>query len=99
VSPQLAPEIGLDPFQVSQEMTTQSSMNWHGQPLMPPDLMSNLIANTRTRSGLRIRAELDPALYPTGVKVTDEEFMAIHLEPDVFHGNWNYAILPKSSHL
>jgi len=58
-----------------------------------------LIANTRTRSGLQVRAELDPAKYPKGLKVTDEEFLAIRLEPDQFHGNWNYAIRPKSSPL
>jgi len=72
------------------------SMNWRGQPLVSHQVMINLIANTRTRSGLQVRAELDSASYPKGVKVTDEEFNAIRLEPDAFHGNWNYAILPVS---
>lgn len=71
------------------------SMNWRGQPLVSHEVMINLIAHTRTRSGLQVRAELDPTIYPKGIKVSDEEFMAIHLEPDEFHGNWNYAILPK----
>lgn len=75
------------------------SMNWRGQPLVSHEVMINLIANTRTRSGLQVRAELDPAKYPKGVKVSDEEFMAICLEPDEFHGNWNYAVLPKKRHL
>jgi hypothetical protein len=75
------------------------TMNWRGQPLVSHEVMINLIANTRTRSGLQVRAELDPATYPKGVKVTDEEFKAIHLEPDPFHGDWNYAILPTSPHL
>jgi len=73
------------------------SMNWRGQPLVSHEVMINLIAHTRTRSGLEVRAELDPAIYPKGIKVSDEEFRAIHLEPDEFHGNWNYAILPKLS--
>jgi hypothetical protein len=75
------------------------SMNWRGQPLVSHEVMINLIANTRTRSGLQVRAELNPAKYPKGLKVTDEEFLAIRLEPDQFHGNWNYAIRPKSSPL
>ena len=75
------------------------SMNWRGQPLVSHEVMINLIANTRTRSGLLVRAELDPAKYPKGVKVTEEDFTSIRLEPDPFHGNWNYAILPKSSNL
>lgn len=72
------------------------SMNWKGQPLVSHEVMIKLIANTRTRSGLQVRAELDTAKYPTGIKVSDEEFMSIRLEPDKFHGNWNYAILPNS---
>lgn len=75
------------------------SMNWRGQPLVSHEVMINLIANTRTRSGLLVRAELDPAKYPKGVKVTEEDFTSIRSEPDPFHGNWNYAILPKSSNL
>lgn len=74
------------------------SMNWRGQPLVSHQVMINLIANTRTRSGLHVRAELDSASYPKGVKVTDEELNAIHLELDAFHGNWNYAIRPAKSH-
>lgn len=75
------------------------TMNWRGQPLVSHEVMINLIANTRTRSGLQVRAELDPAAYPKGVKVTDEQFKAIHLQRDPFHGDWNYAILPASAHL
>jgi len=55
------------------------TMNWRGQPLVSHEVMINLIANTRTRSGLQVRAELDPAAYPKGVKVTDEQFKVIHL--------------------
>jgi len=55
----------------------------------------NLIAATTTKTGLRVRAELDPAKYPKGVKVSDKEVAAIRLERDKFHGEWNYAILPR----
>lgn len=75
------------------------SMNWRGQPLVSHEVMINLIANTRTRSGLLVRAELDPAKYPQGIKITDEDLTSIRLEPDPFHGNWNYAILPKPFNL
>jgi len=55
----------------------------------------NLIANTKTRSGLRIRAALDAGQYPTGIKVTDAELNALNLKQAEFHGDWNYAILPR----
>jgi hypothetical protein len=56
----------------------------------------NLIAATTTKTGLRVRAELDPGKYPKGVKVSDKEVAAIRLERDQFHGEWNYTILPRS---
>jgi hypothetical protein len=53
-----------------------------------------LIANTTTRAGLKIRAELDTSQYPTGTKVTDEELALINLKRNDFHGDWNYTLMP-----
>ena len=47
----------------------------------------DLIGNTRTGAGLRIRAELDEEKYPTGVKTTDVEMDAPSLRRDEFHGD------------
>ena len=43
-----------------------------------------------------MRSALDTASYPTGVKVTEEEFRRINLQPDEFHGEWNYTIMPRA---
>ena len=61
---------------------------------MSHDIIIELIANTTTRAGLKIRAELDTAPYPTGTKVSDEDLAAINLKRHKFHGDWNYALLP-----
>jgi hypothetical protein len=55
----------------------------------------NLIANTKTESGLRIRARLDNGHYETGKKVSDEELEKIKLKHARFHGYWNYSISPN----
>ena len=68
--------------------------NWRGRPLVSLAVIVNLIGNTTTRAGLQVRAELDPALYPTGVKVADAEFATVQLQPAAFHGDWNYTITP-----
>lgn len=73
------------------------SMNWKGQPLVSHEVMLNLIANTRTKSGLTVKAELDAGIYPTGIKVSDEEFSSINLVRHSFHGEWNYSIRPRGS--
>ena len=69
-------------------------MNWRGKPLVSHEAIVNLIAATTTRKGLKVRAEIDSAHYPKGIKVTDEELKAIQIERDKFHGEWNYSILP-----
>jgi transposase len=70
------------------------SQNWRGQPLVSHEVVVNLIAATTTRTGLRVRCELDPSAYPAGQKVSDAEFAQINLQRDAFHGDWNYRILP-----
>ena len=56
----------------------------------------NLIAATKTCSGLTVQCELDEGTYPTGRKVPDAEFASINLKRDTFHGEWNYRIRPRS---
>ena len=71
------------------------SLNWRGKPLISHEVIVNLIAATTTRTGLRVRAELDPGQYPAGIKVSDKEVAAIRIERDPFHGEWNYTIVPR----
>jgi len=72
------------------------TMNWRGEPLISHEVMLNLIANTKTKTGLSVRTELDPREYPKGIKITDADFASINLVRDDFHGDWNYSIYPKS---
>jgi Rhodopirellula transposase DDE domain len=48
------------------------------------------------QAGLRVRAELDPAKYPKGVKVSNKNVAAIRLERDQFHGEWHYTVLLRA---
>ncbi|EQD74895.1 Rhodopirellula transposase family protein [mine drainage metagenome] len=73
------------------------SMNWRGQPLISHEVIVNLIAGTTTRKGLKVHAELDDSLYPSGIKVSDAEFESIRITRNEFHGEWNYRIDPNSS--
>ena len=79
---------------IEHRMFCHITQNWRGRPLVSHEVIINLIANTATQNGLKIRAELDAGSYPTGIKVTDEELAAINLKRDKFHGEWNYSILP-----
>ena len=73
------------------------TMNWRGRPLVSHEVIVNLIASTKTRTGLVVRAELDQAQYPKGLVVSDDEFAAINIERNPFHGDWNYCIRPAKN--
>ena len=68
--------------------------NWRGRPLVSYKVIVQLIAATTSKTGLKVRCELDPNTYPKGIKVTDAEIEAINLTRDEFHGEWNYTISP-----
>jgi hypothetical protein len=70
------------------------SSNWRGEPLRDYETIVNLIAKTTTAKGLKVTCRLDRRKYPTGRKVTDEEMKRVHVEPNRFHGEWNYVIKP-----
>jgi transposase len=70
------------------------SQNWRGQPLLTHATIVNLIANTRTTTGLKVRCVLDRKRYPKGIVITDEQMAKIRLTPDAFHGDWNYTLQP-----
>ena len=70
-------------------------MNWRGRPLTSHEVVVQTIAATRTSSGLRVEATLDPGDYPTGVAISKERFAALPLEPHAAHGTWNYTLYPR----
>jgi hypothetical protein len=71
------------------------TQNWRGKPLRSRAVVVNLIANTKTRTGLKVRAALDTNRYPTGIEVSDEELAAVNITRAPFHGDWNYTISPS----
>jgi hypothetical protein len=80
---------------IEHRMFAYISMNWRGQPLISHEVIVNLIANTTTRKGLKIQAELDTSSYPSGIKVSNAEFKKIRITSNAFHGEWNYKIDPN----
>ena len=80
---------------IEHRMFCHITENWRGKPLVSRAVIVNLIGNTKTRTGLTIKAELDENMYPTGLKVVDEGLAAIRILRDKFHDDWNYTLLPR----
>ena len=72
------------------------SQNWRGKPLISHAVIVNLIAATTTKTGLKVRCELDTQVYPMGIVVTDDELAQVNLKRNDFHGEWNYTIAPHT---
>jgi len=79
---------------IEHRMFCHITENWRGRPLVSHEVVVNLIANTTTKTGLRIEAGLDANKYPTGIKVSNEEFESLNLRGKRFHSDWNYCLLP-----
>jgi len=104
---QLADRIGLDLSvchfppgtskwnKIEHRLFCHITQNWRGKPLVSHQVIVNLIAATTTRTGLRVRAELDTQHYPVGIKVSDEQLAQVRIKKNDFHGEWNYDIIPN----
>ena len=80
---------------IEHRLFSHIAMNWRGIPLVSLAAIVSLIGNTHSRSGLRVRSEVDPRPYPAGVRITDPQMATIALTPHDFHGEWNYTIRPR----
>jgi transposase len=68
------------------------SINWRGRSLTNIRTIVELIAATKTKTGLTVQCDYDPNWYPTGVKISDRDYTAIPLRAHDWHGEWNYSI-------
>jgi len=71
------------------------TQNWRGKPLRTLETIVELIGNTRTAAGLRVKAKLDKRSYKTGAEITKTQMRELKLRPDRFHGEWNYELQPR----
>jgi hypothetical protein len=75
------------------------TQNWRGKPLRSLQAIVNLIGSTSTQGGLTVRARVDANNYQTGIQVSDQEMAKLRIQPQLFHGEWNYTIKPRRLHI
>ena len=80
---------------IEHRMFNHISMNWRGRALATRQIIVNLIGQTTTKAGLKIKAALDEGIYPTGKKITDKEMKSLNLISSEFQPAWNYSIAPR----
>jgi transposase len=72
------------------------TMNWRERPLTSYEVTVQAIAATTTRTGPRVRAELDDGSYDTGVTIGGHQLKALPLTRHDWHGDWNYTLRPEA---
>lgn len=77
---------------VEHRLFSQISVTWRGEPLVSYETIINFISSTTTKTGLKVKAELDTHEYETGKKITDEQMRNLTLRPHTTHPVWNYTI-------
>ena len=80
---------------IEHRLFSHITQNWRGRPLISHEVVVNLIENTTTKGGLRVRAALDPRHYATKRQISDDQMSELYLSRDGFHGDWNYSITPR----
>jgi hypothetical protein len=81
---------------IEHRLFSHISMNWRGRPLTSHQVIIDLISATTTRTGLKVHAELDQTVYPTGIRIPDAQMAALPLYRHDFHGEWNYTLKPAN---
>jgi len=79
---------------VEHRMFSFISINWRGRPLISHQVIVQLIASTKTETGLTIACDIDWGKYPKGIKIPKAAMKDINIKYDDFHGDWNYTISP-----
>jgi hypothetical protein len=80
---------------IEHRLFSHITMNWRGRPLTSHEVIVNTIAATTTRTGLTVRAALDPGSYPPGATVSDQQMAALPVSHHDWHGDWNYTLHPE----
>jgi hypothetical protein len=81
---------------IEHRMFSFISINWRGRPLLSHQVIIQLIASTKTETGLSIACDIDWGRYPKGIKIPKAALKDLNIQYDDFHGDWNYTITPTS---
>ena len=82
---------------IEHRMFSFISINWRGRPLLSHQVIVQLIASTKTETGLNIACDIDRGKYPKGIKIPKAALKELNITYDDFHGDWNYTIAPLKS--
>lgn len=82
---------------VEHRVFSEISKHWAGQPLHDYSIIVRLIAETHTRTGLRVACTLNTKYYPTKVHISDRQMDQVDLLKHLTLPEWNYTLCPTTT--
>jgi hypothetical protein len=79
---------------IEHRMFSFISINWRGRPLLSHQVIVQLIASTKTETGLNIACDIDWGRYPKAIKIPKAALKELNIQYDEFHADWNHTIAP-----
>jgi hypothetical protein len=82
---------------IEHRLFSEVTKTWAGCPLRSWELIVQYIGETKTETGLMVRAVLVTEKYETGIKVSDEVMDGLNLHSHDVCPQWNYTIRPRAA--
>jgi hypothetical protein len=70
---------------IEHRMFCHITKNWRGQPLESRTTVIELIANTTTKTGLKVECALDERTYEKRIRISNDQMRQLAIEGDAFH--------------
>ena len=80
---------------IEHRLFSEISKHWAGQPLDSYQTILRLIAETKTRTGLRVKSHLVSRHFETGKKVSAQQMSQLRLVKHKVLPQWNYTLYPR----
>ena len=84
---------------IEHRLFSEVTKTWAGCPLRSFGLVLQYLSDTKTETGLTVRAVLVTEQYETGIKVSDEVIDGLNLQYHEVCPQWNYTIRPRPATL
>jgi len=80
---------------VEHRLFSAISINWAATPLRTLSTMLACLRGTKTQSGLKVTAKVNERIYPTKIKVSNQEMKSLNLQRHSICPLWNYTLCPR----
>ena len=81
---------------IEHRVFSEISKTWKGCPILSFEVLLDLLHNTKTQTGLTVKAHLLTQLYKTGVKASKADIEALNIHNHEVCPQWNYTLYPRA---